>query len=267
MGEMFNFLNADSNRPNNKQPNPEGASNAGQSGDQVPQAMDANSDESFDFEIVDLDQPAQPESAPAQAVHVSKQERHFERRKRRRAIISAPVRVRGVDVTDGGPDEILTTTNVSRTGILFHTFNRTYSRGMNLAVTFPYSNISGAIQAERWGRIARISELSDGRQAIAVEFCETDESLVDASGRQLRAEAAPSAAELGALYPEVDAKKPSGARGGRRQGDPRDVEILSYRRGLQRDRRRHQYRGARNAENHDAGAGDRRNRRREFARL
>ena len=180
MGEMFSFPNAESNRPNNKQPNPEGASSAGQSGDQGPAtSSDANGDESFEFEFVDPDQLEQPESAPAQAVHVPKQERQFERRKRRRAIISAPVRVRSVDVTDGGPDEVLTTTNVSRTGILFHTFNRTYSRGMNLAVTFPYSNISGAIQAERWGRIARISELSDGRQAIAGRIlAESDESLV-----------------------------------------------------------------------------------------
>ncbi len=209
MGEMFSFPNAESNRPKNEQSSLEGSSSGGQSGDQVPQASGANADESFEFELVDPDQLERPECAPAQAVHVSKQERHFERRKRRRAIISAPVRVRGVDVTDGGPDEVLTTTNVSRTGILFHTFNRTYSRGMNLAVTFPYSNISGAIQAERWGRIARISELSDGRQAIAVEFCESDESLVDASGRQLGAEAvAPSSADLSALYPEVDAKKP-----------------------------------------------------------
>ena len=79
---------------------------------------------------------------------------------------------------------------------------------MNLAVTFPYSDVSGAIQAERWGRIARVSELCDGRQAIAVEFCETDESLVDASGRQLGTETAPSAEALAALYPEMDAKKP-----------------------------------------------------------
>ncbi len=128
MGELFSFPNAESNRPNQQPSDLAGASSAKQSGNQGPQASDANSDEAFDFEVVDPDQPAQPESAPAQAVHVPKQERAFERRKRRRAIISAPVRVRSVDVTDGGPDEVLTTTNVSRTGILFHTFNRTYSR-------------------------------------------------------------------------------------------------------------------------------------------
>ena len=208
MGELFSFQNAESNRPNNKPSDMTGASSDGQSSDPGPQASGTNSEETFDFEFVDPVLPAEIESSPAQAVLVPKQERPFERRKRHRAIISAPVRVRTVDVTDGGPDEVLTTTNVSRTGILFHTFNQTYSRDMNLAVTFPYSNVSGVVQAERWGRVARISELADGRQAIAVEFCETDESLVDAGGRQLGVEAAPSAAELAALYPEMDAKKP-----------------------------------------------------------
>jgi CheY-like chemotaxis protein len=143
------------------------------------------------------------------SVKPQKSERQFDRRKRRRALISAPVRVRGEDLTNGGPDEILTTTNVSRTGILFQTSSRCYRRGMDLAVTFPYTNLSSSIQAERTGRVARINELSDGRLAIAVEFGENEnERLVDASGRNLGAEAAPSALQLAELYPEMDAKKP-----------------------------------------------------------
>ena len=47
-------------------------------------------------------QPRLPTSASADVSRA-------DRRSRRRALISAPVRVRSVDVTDGGPDEISTT--------------------------------------------------------------------------------------------------------------------------------------------------------------
>src|SRR5277367_3908577 len=53
-----------------------------------------------------------------------------ERRCRRRALISAPVRVRGLDVTEGGPDEISTTLDVSRGGLLFATKSAQFEAGM-----------------------------------------------------------------------------------------------------------------------------------------
>ena len=72
-----------------------------------------------------------------------------ERRLRRRAIISAPVRLRSVNLTADGPDEVTTTTDVSRAGILFTTAHPGYYRGMVLAVTFPYSKMLGEMQAEQ----------------------------------------------------------------------------------------------------------------------
>src|SRR5580658_3102437 len=62
-----------------------------------------------------------------------------ERRCRRRALISAPVRVRTVDVTDCGPDEVSTTLDVSRGGVLFATPCAAFEVAMVVAVTFPYS--------------------------------------------------------------------------------------------------------------------------------
>jgi CheY-like chemotaxis protein len=210
MGDLFSLRRAGANRPNNPA-DPMGALRARESGDLGPQATDASIDETFDFEVVEPEAPcAEQESSPALAVHVPKSGRQFERRRRRRAIISAPVRVRSADVTCG-PDEILTTTNVSRTGILFHTSNQTYRRGMTLAVTFPYSASFGNVQAERPGRVARINNLADGLQAIAVEFCDAlAENLADDRGHDVAPEAvpAPSAEELAKLYPEIDAKKP-----------------------------------------------------------
>lgn len=108
-----------------------------------------------------------------------------DRRKKRRAMISAPVRVRGVNVTNGGPDEISTTIDVSRSGILFLGNSTGYYRGMEVAVIFPYSTAPTAIHAERTGRVVRIAELPDGRHAVAVALgVGVGEDLVDACGRK-----------------------------------------------------------------------------------
>jgi CheY-like chemotaxis protein len=112
-----------------------------------------------------------------------------ERRCRRRALISAPVRVRSVDVTEGGPDEISTTLDVSRGGVLFVTRDAAFEVGMVVAVTFPYSKSPVAVQAEQAGRVARVSQLPDGRYSVAVVIRSgAGEDLVDNGGRNLEAE-------------------------------------------------------------------------------
>jgi len=109
-----------------------------------------------------------------------------ERRTRRRALISAPVRVRRINTTDGGPDEISTTLDVSRSGILFVSPQGSFAVGMEVAVTFPYSKSPVAIQAEQTGRVARISELPDGKRAVAIALdASVRNDMVDSSGRTL----------------------------------------------------------------------------------
>ncbi len=113
-----------------------------------------------------------------------------ERRTRRRALISAPVRVRSVDVTEEGPDEISTTLDVSRGGVLFVARQTSFEVGMVVAVTFPYSKSPVAVQAEQAGKVARITQLHDGRYSIAVILRSgAGEDLVDNGGRRLGAEA------------------------------------------------------------------------------
>lgn len=109
-----------------------------------------------------------------------------ERRSRRRALISAPVRVRQLDVTNDGPDEISMTLDVSRGGILFPSGQDAFELGMEVAVTFPYSRSLVAIQAEQTGMVARVSDLGDGRRAVAIAFnpCR-DAELVDSGGHKL----------------------------------------------------------------------------------
>jgi CheY-like chemotaxis protein len=109
-----------------------------------------------------------------------------ERRSRRRALISAPVRVRQLDVTNDGPDEVSTTLDVSRGGILFTTAQGAFYLGMEVAVTFPYSQSLAAIQAEQTGMVARVTELGDGRRAVAIAFNPYREAeLVDSGGNKL----------------------------------------------------------------------------------
>jgi twitching motility two-component system response regulator PilG len=126
-------------------------------------------------------EPAQPRlkyASPSQG----------ERRSRRRALISAPVRVRSLDVTDGGPDEISTTLDVSRGGVLFATNSPSFEVAMPVMVTFPYSKSPVAVQAEQAGRVARVTKLPDGRYSVAIILRSgSGEDLVDAGGRKLDA--------------------------------------------------------------------------------
>ncbi|MGA7914738.1 MAG: response regulator [Candidatus Acidiferrales bacterium] len=90
-----------------------------------------------------------------------------DRRRKRRAMISAPIRVRNAK-TEGGHDEIATTVDVSRTGILFHSQRNTYTRGMEVAVVFPYSQAPSATHFEQTGRVVRINDLGDGTFDVAI---------------------------------------------------------------------------------------------------
>lgn len=91
----------------------------------------------------------------------------IERRQRRRALISAPVRVRGMYGSNGS-DEISTTVDVSRNGFLFLSPHPHFSQGMVVAVTFPYSKSPSALAIEQPGRVVRVSKLPHGRFAVAI---------------------------------------------------------------------------------------------------
>jgi CheY-like chemotaxis protein len=132
-----------------------------------------------------------------------------ERRCRRRALISAPVRVRTIDVTDCGPDEVSTTLDVSRGGVLFSTQCAAFEVAMVVAVTFPYSKSPVAVQAEQIGRVARVTKMTDGRYAVAVMFKSGAGEIVDACGHKLEDASLPPGAkpeystELGSKRPLV----------------------------------------------------------------
>ncbi len=128
----------------------------------------------------DLSAPDQSvDGAPANAA-----ERPRDRRRKRRALISAPIRVRGATASGNGLDEIATTVDVSRTGILFHSGLDAYSRDMELAVVFPYSQAPCAVHTEQMGRVVRVNDLGNGIYAVAIALrsntCE-DQTVADTS--------------------------------------------------------------------------------------
>ena len=110
--------------------------------------------------------------AQPQPSHAVNPEPPKDRRRKRRVLISAPIRVCTLSNASSS-DEIATTVDVSRTGILFQTQLDAYTRGMEVAVVFPYSQAPGAIHAEQTGRVVRVSDLGNGMRAVAVALCAT----------------------------------------------------------------------------------------------
>ena len=112
-----------------------------------------------------------------------------ERRHRRRVKISAPVRVRQVNVQQTAEYEYTMTLDVSREGLLFETTNATYARGQEVAVVFPYRPAPGETAKEQRGLVVRVARASERRYGIAVAFLEGEPAheVVDTSGRPIRA--------------------------------------------------------------------------------
>jgi len=146
-----------------------------------------NASDNAAFEDCDIESVAAGTAAPKLS--------QGERRSRRRALISAPVRVRSLDVTGSNIDEVSTTLDVSRGGVLFVSARRAFTTGMEVAVTFPYSKSPVAVQAEQMGRIVRVTNMPDGRQSVGVALgvgVEAEADLVDASGHKLLSEEIPN---------------------------------------------------------------------------
>lgn len=93
-----------------------------------------------------------------------------ERRNKRRVKVAQQVRVRPSDAVGGEFDEVLATINVCRDGIYFPTLLNSYQKGLRLFVTFPYSEMPGAINLEYIGEVVRVDKLTHGRWGVAVHL-------------------------------------------------------------------------------------------------
>ena len=105
----------------------------------------------------------------------------IERRRRKRAKITAQVHIRGVNTPEPF-EEICKSVDVSRDGLLVTAARAGYWKGQRLEVTFPYSTAAAALNSAQTAEIVRVVE-QDGRYAVALQFVNTksDSAAKDAA--------------------------------------------------------------------------------------
>ena len=111
-----------------------------------------------------------PASQPSKlAGQPSPAQNDADRRRRRRAKISAQVYVKSLD-SENPFEEICMSVDVSRDGLLFASDSPNYSKGQRLEVIFPYSNMPGAINQGQAAEVVRLVPQPGGKHGIAVHF-------------------------------------------------------------------------------------------------
>src|SRR5271163_2111290 len=105
----------------------------------------------------------------------------IERRRRKRAKITAQVHMRGVNTPEPF-EEICKSVDVSRDGLLVTSARAGYWKGQRLDVTFPYSTAAAALNSSQLAEVVRVVE-QDGRYAVALQFInsKSDSPLKDAA--------------------------------------------------------------------------------------
>ena len=92
-----------------------------------------------------------------------------ERRRRRRAKITAQLHVRAANSPEAF-EEVCMTVDVSRDGLLFTASKKGYFVGQGLNVTFPYSTDAGAINKAQPADVVRVNDAPGGKFHVAVQF-------------------------------------------------------------------------------------------------
>jgi hypothetical protein len=90
-----------------------------------------------------------------------------EARQTPREHLSEPVRIRPCDPQY--PEEVCTTSNLSRSGLYFTTSTTHYFVGMNVVLTLNFGP-DDARHREQIGDVVRIDELDDGMRGIAIRI-------------------------------------------------------------------------------------------------
>jgi CheY-like chemotaxis protein len=92
-----------------------------------------------------------------------------DRRRRKRAKISAQVHVR-VSGSAGTFEEVCTSVDVSRDGLLFTTARPSFSLGQAVEITFPYSAAATALNKPEPAEVVRVTDQPGARFAVAIQF-------------------------------------------------------------------------------------------------
>lgn len=103
----------------------------------------------------------------------STESKKVEKRLSARAKISRMLRIRPSEADIEHFEEITASANVSKHGIFFHTYRRTYAAGMRLFVTYPFTFEQDPMRAEYLAEVVRVEELEDNRFGVAIRLIMT----------------------------------------------------------------------------------------------
>jgi CheY-like chemotaxis protein len=120
------------------------------------------------------------EKAKMRAASAGAKAPEVDRRRRRRAKISAQVHVKAVNSPEPF-EEVCMSVDVSRDGLLFTASRPGYWKGQQLDVVFPYSTAAAALNTAQRADIVRVAEQAGGKFQVAVHF---QAAKSDATGAQ-----------------------------------------------------------------------------------
>jgi CheY-like chemotaxis protein len=107
----------------------------------------------------------------------------IERRRRKRAKITAQVHIRGLNTPEPF-EEICKSVDVSRDGLLVTAGRAGYWKGQRLDVTFPYSTAAAALNSAQTAEVVRVVE-QEGRYAVALQFVNAKSESAAKDGAKL----------------------------------------------------------------------------------
>ncbi|HME13179.1 MAG TPA: hypothetical protein VKF79_09985 [Candidatus Acidoferrum sp.] len=93
-----------------------------------------------------------------------------ERRGTRRCKITQLMRVRPSDPEKDHFEDLRGSLSVSRSGVYFHTSEKSYEIGMRLFVTMPYSNNPTAMNREYLAEVVRKDALPNGLNGVGIKM-------------------------------------------------------------------------------------------------
>lgn len=95
---------------------------------------------------------------------------HRERRSNRRCRITQVLRARPSDPELEQFDDVRATLSVSRTGLYFHTNVRSYTSGLRLFVTVPYTQQPTLTCREYLAEVVRVEPMCSGRFGVGLRL-------------------------------------------------------------------------------------------------
>ena len=94
----------------------------------------------------------------------------IEKRTNPRAKLGRKMRVRPSDAYKNDFEEIVTSINVSKRGMYFHTDLTSYRVALRLFVTYPFTTLDDPMKTEWIAEVTRVDKLSGNRRGIAIHL-------------------------------------------------------------------------------------------------